>query len=208
MKRTKQILAMLLCAVLLVTGTVAVTVAYLTSTTEVVTNTFTVGKVEITLDEADVNEYGALLNTEGKEYEDGDTLAERVIENTYKLIPGHEYVKDPTITVDSESEDCYLFVKIQNDISTLEKAGDTTIAKQMEALGWTDENKNGIYVYKEIVSAEDTVKVFETFTLADDADFEDVVASDAIKVIACAVQSDGLEVEEAEAEVPSDFVIQ
>ncbi len=198
MKRTKKILVTLLCAVLLVTGTVAVTVAYLTSTTDVVNNTFTVGTVEITLDEADVDEYGVAV-----------TPASRVIENTYKLIPGHTYAKDPTVHVDSTSENCYLFVKIQNDIVALEATGDTTIAEQMEALGWTDSDSNGIYVYGEIVSAGESVKVFETFTLADDADVTSVdTTEDAIKVIACAVQADGLTPAGAEAEVPADFTIQ
>ena len=48
MKRTKQILSLALCAILLVSATVATTVAYLTSQ-DAVTNTFTVGKVAITL---------------------------------------------------------------------------------------------------------------------------------------------------------------
>ena len=98
MKRTKKILSLALCAVLLVAGTVATTVAYLTSTTEVVNNTFTVGNVSITLDEADVDVYGV---------KNGTT---RDTTNQYKLIPGHKYVKDPTIHVGATSEDVLLFV--------------------------------------------------------------------------------------------------
>ena len=105
MKTTKKALLLALCAVLLVVSTVFATMAYLTSTTEVVKNTFTVGNVKITLDEAKVNEYGV---------KDGDT---RVTENTYKLMPGHTYTKDPTIHVDANSEDCWLFVKIVDEIA-------------------------------------------------------------------------------------------
>ena len=43
-------------AVLLVSLSVGATLAYLTSTTQTVKNTFTVGKVNITLDEVKVNE--------------------------------------------------------------------------------------------------------------------------------------------------------
>ncbi|MBQ3062404.1 MAG: hypothetical protein IJD03_01960, partial [Clostridia bacterium] len=98
MKNTKKALLMTLCAVMLVAASVMGTMAYLTSTTGVVTNTFTVGKVGITLDEAKVTEYGV---------KDGDT---RVMANTYKLVPGHTYVKDPTVHVAADSEESYLFV--------------------------------------------------------------------------------------------------
>ena len=56
MKKSKAIL-MALCAVLLVAASVMGTLAYLTST-DTVTNTFTVGNVQIKLDEAKVNEEG------------------------------------------------------------------------------------------------------------------------------------------------------
>ena len=92
MKKTRKILLMAACAVLLVCISVGATVAYLTST-DSVTNTFTVGKVAITLDEAQVTEYGVAV--EG---------ADRVKTNTYKLIPGHEYKKDPTVHFAAGSE--------------------------------------------------------------------------------------------------------
>jgi len=63
-------------------GSVFGTLAYLTAT-DTVTNTFTVGKVQITLDEAPVDANG--------ETTDGD----RVKKNNYHLLPGHEYDKDP-----------------------------------------------------------------------------------------------------------------
>lgn len=194
MKKTKKILSLVLAAALLVTATVATTVAYLTDTTAVVNNTFSVGKVDIDLNEAPVDEYGAVV--------EGD----RRTTNTYKLIPGHTYTKDPRITVASDSENCYLFVKVSNSISGIEAAGNTTIAAQMKALGWTDTNGNGIYVYKDVVSANDTVNVFNNFTLADEADLDSVdTATAAIKVIACAVQADGLSASKAEEAVPATF---
>lgn len=70
--------------------------AYLTSTDEV-KNTFTVGKVEIKLDEARANTDGTLV-----------TGAARVKANSYKLLPGHTYNKDPMVTVLSGSEPSYV----------------------------------------------------------------------------------------------------
>ena len=105
MKKTRKILLMAACAVLLVCISVGATVAYLTDTKSV-TNTFTVGSVAITLDEAKTDINGVADNT-----------VPRVVANKYKLMPGHEYVKDPTVHVTAGSEDCYIFVKVENGIS-------------------------------------------------------------------------------------------
>lgn len=96
MKTRSKALLLTLCAVLLVAATIFGTMAYLTST-DTVTNTFTVGKVNIKLDEAKANPDGTLV--EG---------AERVKANEYKLLPGHTYNKDPMVTVLSGSESSYV----------------------------------------------------------------------------------------------------
>ena len=95
MKKFKALLVVA-CALLLVAASVFGTMAYLTST-DTVTNTFTVGKVNIKLDEAKANPDGTLV--EG---------ADRVKENSYKLLPGHTYNKDPMVTVLSGSESSYV----------------------------------------------------------------------------------------------------
>ena len=100
MKTKSKALLLTLCAVLLVAASVLGTMAYLTST-DTVTNTFTVGKVEIKLDEAKVNADG--IPVEG---------AGRVMENSYKLMPGTTYTKDPTVTVLKGSEDSYVRMKV------------------------------------------------------------------------------------------------
>lgn len=96
MKTKTKALGLLMAAVLLVTATIFGTMAYLTSTDEVV-NTFTVGSVAIKLDEAKANTDGTLV--EG---------ANRVQENSYKLLPGHTYAKDPMVTVLDGSEASYV----------------------------------------------------------------------------------------------------
>lgn len=99
MKTKSKALLMTLCAVLLVAASVLGTMAYLTSTDEV-ENTFTVGNVKITLDEAKVNADGTVNGNE------------RVKGNEYKLMPGHTYVKDPTVTVKAPSVDSYVRMKV------------------------------------------------------------------------------------------------
>ena len=95
-KKLRRILLTVCSAALLVCVTVGATVAYLTST-DTVTNTFTVGQVKIKLDEAKANTDGSLVPN-----------ADRVKANTYKLLPGHTYNKDPMVTVLSGSESSYI----------------------------------------------------------------------------------------------------
>lgn len=89
MKKQTKVLLMLSSAAALVTVSVFGTLAYLTSTKTAV-NTFTIGKVSIDLEETDVDG-------------DNDTL-----KNSYRLVPGAEYVKDPTVTVIEGSEEAYI----------------------------------------------------------------------------------------------------
>ena len=156
MKKAKNALLLALCAVLLVGATIAGTLAFLTDTDEV-KNTFTVGEIGITLDEAKVNEYG--VPVEG---------ADRVKTNAYKLIPGKTYVKDPKIHVSANSEDSYIFVCVQNGLAAYEAAGETTIAKQMEAKGWAAvPNTTDVFykVYNKNTNIVD-IEVFDSFTIA------------------------------------------
>ena len=199
MKKAKKIVALLLCAVLLIGASVAGTLAFLTSKATV-TNSFTVGKVVLGedgkagLDEAKVDEYGVAV-----------TPAARVTENIYKLIPGHTYTKDPTVHVGANSEACWLFVKVENGIANIEAAtatGEdpyTKIAKQVTTNGWTlVDGETNIY-YKEAAKTGDTGAdyiVFSNFRLATNADVSSY-ASAKITVTAYAIQKDGLTVAEA-----------
>ena len=92
----KKKLMTVLALVLVIAMSVAGTYAYLTSQ-DTVTNTFTVGNVQIKLDEAKVDANGVAV-----------TPAERVKANSYKLLPGHTYNKDPMVTVLKGSENSYV----------------------------------------------------------------------------------------------------
>ena len=100
-KKLRRILLTVCSAALLVCVTVGATVAYLTST-ETVTNTFTVGKVDITLDEAAIKQ-----DDSTKDWVE-DSEKDRVKKNSYKLLPGITYAKDPTVTVKAGSESSYI----------------------------------------------------------------------------------------------------
>lgn len=200
MKKTRKILLMAACAVLLVCISVGATVAYLTST-DSVTNTFTVGKVAITLDELDVD--------------NSTPNANRDKANAYKLMPGHSYVKDPTVHFAAGSEESYLFVKVENEIAAIEDKytyGDTnpkksqTIAEQITANGWDAlDGVDNVY-YKKVVANTGTTavdyKVFDGFKIIDsiearpatpvaDVKYLEDYNNKKITVTAYAVQADG-----------------
>ena len=181
-QKLRKVLTLAACAVLLVCVTVVGTVAYLTSTTGVVTNTFSVGDVKITLDEAPVDANGK------------GTTGDRVTANSYELLPGHDYDKDPTIHVDSTSEDCWLFVKVDNNIAAIEDA--TTIADQMKANGWTlVDGETNVYAHNEVANASDDVVVFKTFKIKGDVDNTTLATykDKTVTITAYAVQKDGFE---------------
>lgn len=191
MKKTSKALLLSLCAVVLVTASVLGTMAYLTSTDEVV-NTFTVGNVAITLDETDVDN-----STPGED--------DRDKANAYKLLPGHEYVKDPIVHVGADSEDCYLFVKVENEIADIEDAS-KSVESQMTANGWTPvTSQSGVYIYTQsgspaVVTAGTDVPVFESFTINGEVTGEELAAYEnkQITVTAYAIQADGFEEKSAE----------
>lgn len=95
----KKILA-LAGVVLVAAGMAAGTLAYFTDRAEV-KNTFTVGEVRITLKETALD--------------GGETNG-----NTYRLIPGKQYQKDPIVSVSDNSEDCYLYVVENKGVKTEE----------------------------------------------------------------------------------------
>ena len=170
-KKFVKPLLMTAMVIMLVVATVFATMAYMTSTAKV-TNLFTVGNVALKMDETDVDVYGV---------QDGDT---RVTTNSYRLVPGKTYTKDPIITVTANSEESYLFVTVANPLigyeaDTTEKP---TMETQMLANGWkvhqaATATTPTVYVYvgdaadaKKVggIATDTAIKVFDNFTLKSD----------------------------------------
>lgn len=83
--KSKKKLALASAIVAVAVFAAGATLAWLTDKTETITNTFTVGNVDISLEETT---------------------------SDYKMVPGNTIAKDPKITVEAGSEACWLFVKI------------------------------------------------------------------------------------------------
>ena len=90
----KKRLTLLLAVVLIFSVTVGATLAWLQDTTDTVENTFTIGNIDIELEET------------------WNTPITSPTSWSAKLIPGSPYAKDPIVTVIAGSEKCYLFVKV------------------------------------------------------------------------------------------------
>jgi len=163
---------------LALSGAIGGTIAWLISE-ETVTNTFTYGDINITLTETDTD--------------DGDDDPST---NTYDMVPGNSITKDPKVTVEADSEDCWLFVKL-DESENFEDFMTYSIAD-----GWTAlENNEGVY-YR-IIDGSDTVQEFsvianDTVTVLDTVTKEMLNALDAdgaenyptLTVTAYAVQRD------------------
>ena len=138
-KKLLTLVAVILAAAALVAASVAGTVAYLTASSAV-SNVFTVGNIAISMPETKVKP-------------DGTATGEpRTDTNSYHLVPGHTYIKDPTIFITSETDEMYLFVKSSNQIRSIENGNRsgateaekaTTMRKQMEANGWVEFVQSG-----------------------------------------------------------------
>lgn len=82
---------------LVLCGIIGGTLAWLIADTEPVVNTFTYGDINITLEEKDTNK-------------DGDNNPNT---NNYSMIPGNPIEKDPKVTFKANSENAWLFVKLE-----------------------------------------------------------------------------------------------
>ena len=161
----KRTLALILALVLVFGAAVGGTIAYLTDTTGPIANTFTVGKVDITLTET--------FNTDTDD--DGENDAWQA-----QLIPGTTYTKDPVVTVTDDSEDCWLFVKFE------EKNGAATYLNYTSNLtlesGWTQGDGTNIpaNVWYRAVAKDATVKSFH------------LLANDTVTIDSTAVTNDNM----------------
>lgn len=99
------------------------TVAWLLDTTDPVTNTFSATDINVKLVES-------VLNADGSY-----SPAAENVNNVYPMIPGTTYLKDPTVSIESETNvDCYLFVKFEE--TTLASRYLVYTSTLTEANGW------------------------------------------------------------------------
>lgn len=200
---SNKTVAILLALVLAIGCAVGGTLAWLISKTEPVVNTFTYGDINIDLYE---HEYNAGENNLGTE--------KTTKVDNYKIIPGVDLPKDPTVEVKANSEACWLFVKVKEENwPTFTDADKTKKVSYRIAEGWTAlTGQPGVY-YREVGAVtEDTsfnvlkgnqVTVSEDLTKTEVNQLKD--KSPKLTFTAYAVQRDGIEdAAAAWAKIPAD----
>lgn len=148
---SNKTVAILLALVLAIGCAVGGTLAWLISQTEPVVNTFTYGDINIELYEHGYNAGENKLETK---------KATKV--DNYKIIPGVDLPKDPTVEVKANSEACWLFVKVEEENwPAFTDADGTKKVSYSIADDWTAlTGHTGVY-YREVGAA--TAKAGESY---------------------------------------------
>ncbi len=143
----KQVVVLVLAAVLVFGCAVGGTLAWLMDQTETITNVFTAGNVDIELDESD--------------------------DLDLKMIPGETITKDPKVTVKGGSEDCYVFVKIDENETLVDfisytvnsnwKSLEDDQGKTVDGVYYIEQNATDTDVVYSVI-ANDTVSVINSVT--------------------------------------------
>ena len=169
MTTTKKLVMAVVALSLALVCVIGGTLAYLVASSNTVTNTFTYGEIALTLTE-----------TEGTE--SGD------VREFGKVVPGATIKKDPTVTVTADSENCYVYVKVVNNVVLNNK---TVVTCNIDTTNWVlvGENSNGagsvvsLYRYKAVVNTstddQSLPEVFKTVTFGN-FESKDITVLDAI----------------------------
>lgn len=190
---TKGVVA-LMASTLLLGGAIGGTMAWLTDSTDEVTNTFTIGDITLEL-------------TEHK-YENG-TLSdsETTDSNEYKFVPGATLPKDPYVIVGANSESCYIFVEVTETVP----AGlpEDFFTEIIPKSGWVKLEDEDVYYYgvaatgdtaaacNEIPTdtTDQTIEFMESVTITPDVtkeDMKDLATKPTLSFKAYAIQSENL----------------
>lgn len=139
----KKSAALLMACTLAFGCAVGGTMAWLSDSTEAVVNTFTIGDIDIEIAET------------------GTTEKDNILTKSYNYVPGDTLAKDPKVTVEKGSENCYLFVKIEESNNSVSGLTDDVLTWGVRG-GWTHyESKDSTttnprvyYYYKEVTKNE------------------------------------------------------
>ena len=186
MKKTlRKVLPVLALVLVVAVASVGGTLAWLTTKTDTVTNTFTVGNIGLNLSETD---------------------------RTYKIVPGVNIPKDPKVTVAANSEKCYVFLKVvQSNWPTPTYTGENNAL--IRKVNYTITNDWALYstevgsdpktitnVYYMVVDNQTTAKELQVLvdnqvTVADSltkAEVDDITIQPTLTFTAYAVQYEGM----------------
>lgn len=143
----KKILPLLLALVMLIGCAIGGTLAWLVTETGPVTNTFTVGNITLELTET--------WNTKS----DG-AATEDIWQG--KMVPGTTLEKDPHVIVKGSSEDCWLFVRVEESCSVPDQSFADFVSYTVGAV-WSEVESGAdytVYAWKEVVNSNTEDQTF------------------------------------------------
>lgn len=130
-KHMPRVLLVVCLMLVVMVGSIAGTVAWLTDTTDEVKNTFTTADIAISLTETENVSNGVW---------------------TAQLVPGKSYGKNPIVKVEDDTDvDIYLFVKVDDTVSQY-----LTYTDNLAGNGWTKLNETEKVWYREVKTTDET----------------------------------------------------
>lgn len=150
----KKFIILTLATLIVLVGIMGTTIAWLSSNTNLLVNTFTYGDIKISLIESDTGDGDDDENT-----------------NSYEMTPGNAIIKDTLVKVYGGSEDCWLFIKL-----TKENEFDKYMTYSLESIWLNLEGYEDVYYTKVNksdkeqtfnVMKDNMIKVKEELTYAD-----------------------------------------
>lgn len=189
LRQRKKLIAACAAVALLLALTARPTFSWLSAQSETVVNTFAGGTISILLDEAPVG-------ADGKKVEGARTTA-----NSYKYKAGATLDKDPRPTVLKGSEECYVFLCVENGLTD-------KFTMNYDTESWKEVARDGektVYAYKARVNAleaeEDKVlePIFTTVTVSSALTAEEIagLGERKLSITAYAAQTEALTPEKA-----------
>lgn len=173
----RKVLLTLTLVMVVAMVTVGGTIAWLADKTESIVNTFTVGDINIELNET--------TKDEEENY-------------VFHIVPGVDIAKDPTVTVLADSEKCYLFVKVTEDNwpAFVDEDGSRKVDYQIAA-GWNElESEDG--VYWQIVESSESAQPFTVLADNKVTVSENLTKMDAEQIVAPTLTFQAFAVQHAE----------
>ncbi len=186
----KKVLAMVTALALVAVVGIGATLAYFTDKADI-QNVITMGHVDINLTENKVEkdadgEYVPVEETELTE--EGLTFED--------VVPGQTVPKNPTITVEEDSENCYVRATVTVESQDIDKDVLDLLTKKLTdqilstaGSNWTYNDKDGYFYYGSELKAAEKAVLFETVTIPGEWDNAVADKSFSIKIAAEAVQS-------------------
>lgn len=186
----KKVLAMVTALALVAVVGIGATLAYFTDKADI-QNVITMGHVDISLTENKVEK-----DADGEYVPVGETeLTEEGL--TFEdVVPGQTVPKNPTITVEEDSENCYVRATLTVESQDIEKDVLDLLTKKLTAQilstdgsNWTYNDNDGYFYYGSELKAGEKAVLFETVTVPGEWDNAVADKSFSIKITAEAVQS-------------------